>query len=342
MSFFENNEAFFDEVKKRGLGARPAGVSAADLDHLTPADLCELMPDYLRAGGAHSRKLHPLAVELHKEKVTLGELRERVTRSGMTSSDFSNVLAGGLKVLLISQFANYTADFRQIARDVPAPNYLPVQTVTLDFAEPPAASEDAPLDSLGVKVTAGTAGQLTQYAGTISFSRQVWLTYGSDLLAGIQGYAAVYAAIEQRLIATLLEAATLTTAATASLGLAGLEKVAKAMRVTEVNKAGQPCGLGIHALIVPAPLELTARTLRAAMDGFPAYIVVNPYLSSDTTWYAVANPSLSAKLLRLTLRDAAGPSIYMNDREVSRMMFAVSWDVGYSLSAMPGLIKATA
>lgn len=334
-----SNEAFLAELAQRGIRA-PATRPADDLDRLTPADVADCIGDYLRAqSGPTPRNCHPLVPGLLRERTTLLELK---TRSGMTSGDFAGALSGGMKQLLITKFANYTADFRQIAADSPTVDFKPADTVTLDLAVPPEVPEDMELPTIPAKVTAGTTGALKTYAGKLSFSRALWTTYGTEILAGIQEYAAIFSAIEQQLLAALLESATLTTATTAALALAGLEKVANAMRVTEVNKAGQPCGLGIHALIVPAALESTARSLRFSLGGYPAYIVVNPKLSSDSTWYAVANPTLSAKLLRLTLRNSSGPSVYMNDRQAERMEFAISHDVGYTLSAQPGLIKATA
>jgi hypothetical protein len=339
MPYLDSNEAFLAELARRGIH-EPDARPADPLAHLTPYDVRDCMGDYLRAqSGPLPRHHHPLVPALLRERVNLQELK---TRGGMTTADFAGALGDGVKSLLVTKFANYTSDFRLIARDAPTVDFKPQDTVTLDLAAPGEVDDSVSLPALPVKVTAGQSGVLKTYAGTMSFSRAIWTTYGVEILAGIQSYASVFAAVEQQIIAGLLQGATLTTSASSALTVAGLEKVAKAMRVTEKNEAGQPCGLGIHAVIVPAALEMTARTLRAAMDGYPAHIVINPFLSSDTTWFAVANPALSAKLHRLTLRNSSGPSVYMDGTQSERMRFAVSHDCGYSITAQPGIIKATA
>ena len=333
------HDEFLAEASRRFGYRKPAKPVIQDpLDALDGPTVKELLPDYLRNQVGNPRKVeHPLIDDILQQKLTLRDLQ---TRSGLTASDFAVVMQDSLAVLLVSKFGLFSADFNQFSRSIDAPNFKPLATATLSAAEPAEVFEGAELPTIKAKVTeGGRKGQLRSFCGKISFSRAVWETYGGELVEGILAYANVFAQIEQRIVAETLESATLTTA-TGSLNAAGLGVASKTLR-SALNAAGQTCGLGIHCLVIPPALEATARQLRADMGGWPAFVVVNSFLTSDVRYFAFANPVLSAPLLRLRLRYGGVPRIYTNKNEMAlKAQFAFEHDVDYVVTpAVPGIVE---
>lgn len=321
-----------------GYQPKPKAVITDPLDSLDGPTVRELLPDFLRNVAGNPRKTeHPLIDDILSQKLTLRDLQ---TRSGMTATDFAVAMQDSLAVLLTSKFALFSSDFNQFSRSIDAPNFKPLATATLSAAEPSEVFEGAELLTIKAKVTeGGRKGQLRSFGGKISFSRAIWETFGGELIESILAYANVFAQIEQRIVAETLEAATLTTA-TGSLNAAGLGVASKTLR-SALNAAGQTCGLGIHCLMVPPALEATARQLRADMGQWPATIVVNSFLTSDTRFFAFANPVLSAPLIRLKLRYGGVPLIFTNKNEMAlKAEFSMSHDVDYIIdSAVPGIVE---
>lgn len=333
------HDEFLAEASRRfGYQQKPKAVIQDPLESLDGPTVKELLPDFLRNQVGNPRKVeHPLIDDILQQKLTLRDLQ---TRSGLTASDFAVAMQDSLAVLLVSKFGLFSADFSQYSRSVDAPNFKPLATATLSAAEPAEVFEGAELPTIKAKVTeGGRKGQLRSFGGKISFSRVVWETYGGELVEGILAYANVFAQIEQRIVAETLEAATLTSA-TASLSVAGLGVASKTLR-SALNAAGQTCGLGIHCLVIPPALEATARQLRADMAGWPAFVVVNSFLTSDTRFFVFANPILSAPLLRLRLRYGGVPRIYLNKNEMAlKAQFSFEHDVDYVIdSNVPGIVE---
>ena len=99
----------------------------------------------------------------------------------------------------------------------------------------------------------------------------------------------------------------------------------------------------MSALIVPPLLEGPAYTAMVT-TGWPLKILVNPYLSSATGWFALTDPSLSAPLLRLRLRNGGMPTLYFNRRRgiETGAEFSLEHSFNYAIGALTGLIKVTA
>ncbi len=311
------------------------------LDYLTDNDVFELLPDLLTLQAGRSLradKAHPLALAAHKERMPLVGLRDA---AGMTASDFSNALEDGLSQLLKSSFAPSNADVQRVSRTVEVQDFKEVDFPTISMEEPGEEAEDANETApLKMSITEGDRkGKLRTFSGKIRFARHVWMTWGTELAAAITDYSqSVFPGIERRLMAECLEAATWTTG-TGSLGTTGLDVAAKALR-DQLNGAGQKCGLPIAALIVPSKLEMTARATRELLGWRELGITVLPDLSSDTTWFAVADPQLSAPVARLVLQSSPNPRIYRNPRILEGFEAAVQHDVDFvSLSGVPGVVE---
>ncbi|MBK8184925.1 MAG: hypothetical protein IPK63_19370 [Candidatus Competibacteraceae bacterium] len=72
--------------------------------------------------------------------------------------------------------------------------------------------------------------------------------------------------------------------------------------------------------------------------------MASPYcrLTSDTTWYAVADPQLSAPVTRLVLQSSPNPRIYLNPLIIEGFESAVQHDVDFvPLSGVPGIVKVS-
>jgi len=335
----------FESELFRKFGHRIPKKPAADfddpLDALDPATVRELLPDLLDTRA--KRRLHPLIPEIRRQEKSFNQIREL---AGMTVGDFLSAMAGSLSSLVVSQFSDATADIRKIARNVDVRDYRANALPTLSMPEPPEVVDDGGLQQLRFKVVeAQRSGKLRQFGGKVRFSKSVWWSLGEELATGIVDYASsVFGAIETRLIAETLEGGTVTTVASSGLGETGLNSAAEAMR-EQLNSAGQRSNLAIGSIIVPSKLEMTARKLRQDLGWSDLNIVVNAWLSSDTSWFALCNPAISAPLLRLQMRGAGIPRVCDNARESgpeTGMSFAVEHAVDFVLATAPGLIKATA
>lgn len=319
-------------------GTTPARHGADTLDALDADTLAEVLPDYLRAsiGGQQSRAVHPLMPAIARERLTLGELRQR---TAITSSDLSTAMNDALAVLMTTRYASLTADIARITRAMPAPNFRKQPNVSLAIAEPALVPEDSELAPLKVTVTEGEAGELRTLGGKLTFGRRIWQTFGAELTQGVLNYADAFSAVESQWIASLLEAGTLTTA-TGSLDATGLASGAAALR-DSLGLSGQKSNLSVAVLLVPSVLEVPARVLAGSMNNWPGTIIANSYLSSATTFYLFANPAIAGKLLRYTLVGSSGPRIFSNLRDAEKAEFAIFHDVDFGLAAGPGIVKVS-
>lgn len=313
------------------------------LDYLTGNDVFELLPDLLTMQSGRSLradKAHPLALAAHKERMPLLGLRDA---AGMTASDFGTALEVGLSQLLKSSFTPSNTDVQRVTKTIEVRDFKDVGFPTISMEEPGEEAEDAHETApLKMSITEGDRkGRLRTFSGKIRFARHVWLTWGTELAAAITDYSqSIFPGIERRLLAECLEGATWTTG-TGSLSIAGMETAATALR-DQTNGAGQKCGLGIAALIVPSKLEMTARVVREGLGWRDLGITVLPDLTSDTTWYAVADPQLSAPVTRLVLQSSPNPRIYLNPRIIEGFEAAVQHDVDFvPLSGVPGIVKVS-
>lgn len=311
------------------------------LDYLTGNDVFELLPDLLTLQAGRSLradKAHPLALAAHKERMPLVGLRDA---AGMTASDFGTALEDGLSQLLKSSFTPSNGDALRVTRTIEVRDFKEVDFPTISMEEPGEEAEDAHETApIKMSITEGDRkGKLRTFSGKIRFARHVWMTWGTELAAAITDYSqSVFPGIERRLLAECLEAATWTTG-TGALSIAGMETAATALR-DQLNGAGQKCGLPIAALIVPSKLEMTARATRELLGWRDLGITVLPDLSSDTTWFAVADPQLSAPVTRLVLQSSPNPRIYLNPRIIEGFQAAVQHDVDFvAKSGVPGVVE---
>ena len=330
---------FEAELYRRRPDLRPR--DPFDVSTIQPDDLEDLLPDFFEAhrGAGDIKTRHPLINVILRENLSLSDLQ---TRSGLTTADFSAVTTNSLSHLMASRFEPYLTAFGLFARNINAPNFKTQHHASLDTAEPKEVVEDGELKPVTTTIVEGARkGQLRVFGGRLSFSRQLWLTFGAELAEAVAAHADVFAQIEMRLAAEAIEAGSPPTAS-GGCTATGLGNAAKVLR-DDLNAAGQKCGLGAHCLMVPSALEATARTLQYGMGGWPAHLVVNPFLTSDSTTYLFADPALSAPLWRYRLRDAGRPNLYTNSRELwLKAEFAMTHEIDWVLTGtIPGLVKLT-
>ncbi|HOW76630.1 MAG TPA: hypothetical protein P5102_02865 [Candidatus Competibacteraceae bacterium] len=338
-------DEFLAEASRRfGYQQKPKAAIADPLDDLSPADIDDLLPDLLKALTGQRRALraeHPAVVSVLRENLSLDGLR---TRAGMTISDFGNSLAAGLSELVVSKFASQNTDIEKVTAPVDLSDFRANALSSLSMPEVSESFEGIAYETLKFTISeAPKAGRLRTFGGAVRFSRAIWSSLGEALAIQIPVYAAaVFSSIEARLLAELLEAGTITQSTNGSI-YGGLPEAAKTMR-DQLNPAGAKANHPIYGVIIPPALEMAFKAYKVALGWSDLVICINAFLTSDTTWYAVANPAIAPAILRLRLRGAGRPSVYSNSDEYEVMRFAVSHDVNFALSATnpTGLIKCVA
>jgi hypothetical protein len=328
-----------EAIISRTIGGNRARVrpGADSLEHLDGEILSEVLPDFLRAsiGGANARNLHPLLPAIQRERLTLGELRQR---SGVNSSDLSLAMNSALGLLLTARYVNLSGDIAKLCRNMPALDFRPQTNISLAIAEPAEVVENSETPQLKVSIAEGAAGELQTIGGRLNFGRRVWESYGRELVQGILAYADAFSAVEAQHLAATLEAATLTTAS-GTLNIAGLATAAAALR-DSLNLAGSKSNLPAAYLLVPSSMETTARVLIESMGRWPT-LVVSSYLTSNTTYYLFAQPNIAPKLLHHTLQGSSGPRVYSDFSDALKTQFAVFHDFGFSVASGPGIVKVS-
>lgn len=312
-----------------------------DISRISRDDLEDLLPDFFEAhqGRGNLKTRHPMVNAILRDSLSLGDL---ATRSGLSTADFAAVTTNALSGLMVSKFEPYLKTFETFSRGVNAANFKPQHHADVSTPEPAEAEQEGELKAIKATITEGARrGQLRVFGGRLGFSRQLWLTFGVELAEAVASYADVFAQIELRLVAEAIEAGSPPTAS-GGCTVAGLGAAAKVLR-DDLNAAGQKCGLGAHCWMVPPALEATARQLRYGMGNWPANIVVNQFLTSDTTSFLFADPALSSPLWRYRLRDSGMPKLFANSKELwLKTEFVLSHEVDFVLSpTIPGLVKLT-
>ncbi len=308
-----------------------------------PNDFKAALSDYFQLSRQHLPDAEPMARAWRRDRLSIAEVRDA---SGLSSSDFGSCMESAVSELLQQRFSDLSGDLRAITGDKPLDNFLPTAFASLGLPLPGEAPNDGDLPRLPAVITESTEkGVLRTYAAKLGFSYSVWTSHGAEILAGLNDFAAMFALLEASRLVSILENSTLPTSASSGLDLTGLNKVNLALRSQE-NSSGQVANLAIKSLVVPAQLEFSASTLlQSAGKADSIRLVILPGLASQTTWWAVCDPSISAPLARLTLRGSRGPKLFLNRRkgQAEGIEFCTEHDFNFCyLSSMPGIIKATA
>jgi hypothetical protein len=311
-------------------------------EYPAPVDIAAALTDYIKMSRNHVADCEPMARQWRRDGLDLHGIR---SNSGMTTSDFGTALSSGAGELLQSRFHDLSADLLSITGAFALDNFKAKNFTALSFGTPPEIVEDAEPSRLPAGITqSATTGVLRSYGGKISFSYAVWSNHGGDLLASLQDCAGLFSLIEQSRLVEIIEAATIATSTSTGMTTAGLDKANQAIR-SQSNTAGQIANLGIYAIITPPVLEFSAHTaLQSAGLTGQVKVICLP-LSVATAFYCVCDPSISAPLLRLSLRGSRGPKIILNGRRgvMEGVEFFATHDFNYFYSAAtPGLIKCVA
>ena len=330
---------FERELYRRRPDLRPAR-DPFDVSTIRPDDLEDLLPDFLRAiiGRGNADRYHPLVAPLLRNRDTLGDLQQR---SGMTTSDFAAAMADSLSVLLISKFAAANAP-NDFVRTIPVQNYKSVPLPNISFPNPPELARDDPEFTFAKAaiVEAERSGRLRLFGTKFRFSKPVWSVWGETITESVLNYAAVFASLEQNVLASALAGGTLATT-TGGLTLAGFSNAAKTM-ANELNQAGAKSGLTIKTIIVPPDMIGAAYVLLAAMgDKAGVRVATNPHLSATNVWYAICDPILSAPVVRLILRGNNEPRVYSTRTDADGMAFCIEHAFDYAITTAPGVVKIT-
>ena len=329
-----SKQEFEAELQRRfGWKQTAKPVIADPLDELDGPTVRELLPDLLRAfSGRKSRTQHPLLPYIFSQGLSLNQI---YSRSGMTSSDFLHAMADSLSLLALPRFESANADIQKVALDTDVSNFKSHELASLSMPAVPEVQENDELPTLPFQVTeAPSRGKLRTFAGKVRFSKAVWSSYGEMLSAAISEYAStVFPSLEMKLLAELLEGSTLQQTTQGS-GYAGLDTTVKALR-TQANSAGQVCNYQLSTVLCPPDLEVPLRAAKESLGWQTLSIVTNSYLTSSTTFFALADPARSSAILRLKLRGEGAPKVYSSRNAPSLdsgVSFAVEHDIAFALS----------
>lgn len=306
-------------------------------------DFVEMLPDYLRlSAGAPVRqsRLHPIAAAAYSERLSLQDLK---MRSGMTSADFASGMESGLSQLMLTKFSARINEVQSISTTRYVDNFQETDFLAVSLSEPAEEATDNPdVPFLTTSISENVrTGQLRSFSGRLRFSRPVWKTWSTELMGAINEYgSSIFPGLERKVLTETLEAGTWTTG-NGALSISSLNDAAKLLR-NSTNDAGQKSNLPIYAIAIPTELEMTARSIRQTFGWPDLKIVVLPDLTSATTWYAIADPSLSAPIIRLVLRASPDPRVYSNPRLIEGAEFLVQHDFNFvEMSGVPGVVVMT-
>jgi len=340
-------DEFESELQRRfGWKQTTKPIITDPLADLSPDDVRELLPDLLKAVASrrNTRNEHPLIVPILRENLSLDGLR---TRANMTLADFGSAMADGLSVLVYQKFSSASTQLDKVVSNIDLGNFKDHSLASLSVPEPPEILEESQaFDSMKFVISeAPAAGRLRSFGGRVSFSRSVWSSHGERLANEIPQFAAsVFAGIELRLLAELLEAQSGNIdSSTNGSSYGGLPEATKALR-NQLNAAGSKSNHTLAAVVVPPELEIPFREYRQALNWPDLGIVVNSHLSSATSWYGIANPSVAPAILRLRLRGENAPRVVSVSDEYEVMRFWMGYDVNFALSSQnpAGLVKCVA
>ena len=313
------------------------------LRHMSRDDLAEALPDFLRlASGSPVRqsRLHPIAAAAYSERLSLQDLK---MRSGMTSADFASGMESGLSQLMLTKFSARISEVQSITATKYVDDFKETDFLAVSLSEPAEEATDNPdVPFLTTSISENVrTGQLRSFSGRLRFSRPVWKTWSGELMNAIDQYgSAIFPGLERKVLAETLEAGTWT-AGNGALSISSLNDAAKLLR-NSTNDAGQKSNLPIYAIAIPTELEMTARSIRQTFGWPDLKIVVLPDLSSDTTWFAIADPSISAPIIRMVLRSSPDPRVYSNPRLIEGAEFLVQHDFNFvEMSGVPGVVVMT-
>ena len=342
-----SKEEFEAELQRRfGWKQKPKAVIQDPLEALDGPTVKELLPDLLRAVASrrNTRNEHPLIVPILRENLSLDGLR---IRANMTLADFGSAMADSLSILVYQKFSTASTQLDKVVANVDLSNFKDHSLASLSVPEPPELIEESQaFDSMKFTISeAPAAGRLRSFGGRVSFSRSVWSSHGERLANEIPQFAAsVFAGIELRLLAELLEAqAGNIDSSTNGSSYGGLPEAAKTLR-NQLNPAGAKANHALAAVIIPPELEIPFREYRQSLNWPDLSIVVNSHLTSATTWYGVASPSAAPAILRLRLRGENSPRVVSVSDEYEVMRFWMGYDVNFALSSESpsGLVRCVA
>jgi hypothetical protein len=338
MSYLSSNADFLAELARRGI-REPDPRPADPLDDLSPADVRDLLPDYVKltADGRPFARAHPLAARVWGERRDVYALARS---AGLSTSDFSAVMGEAYSTLLLSGFVATTADIEAVTAPVDALNYKPMKLAQLQLGEiPEFTSEEQEPGKIGFKIVESRDGNLREFTGRLKFSRQLWSTHGEVLARAINTHArTIFPSLERQAIAAALESATVPTVV-APMDAPGWNTAFKTLRDQTVSD--RPANLTPAAVVVPGDLEMSAAVLRTSAGLSSLRIIVNPFLSSAAKYYLIGDPRQCPGLLRLRLRNTLAPSIFSGTDENGNIVFSLSYSFDIAHSGGPGVLECT-
>ena len=299
------------------------------------ADHISALSDFFRmANGRRVQNAESMARDWTRDGLNIGQVR---AATSLTASDFTGLMDESLGALMAERFGETAQGIASVCRVVELPNYKKASLAEVGIAIPPEIFEETHTNNR-LPFEVGEAGDaiLREFGGRVAFSRPLWLTYGAEIGQAVANHGEVFGLLEMQLIAEVVEAANPATGSATS-PVTGLGVAAAALR-NQLNASGQKVNHPLSALLVPPDLETAAFTARRD-TGMSFEIVVNPYLSSATTWWAFG-PAVASPLVRLVLRGNRAPKLYSNpNRQEQGAEFAVSHSVNFMLLSGPGLVE---
>ena len=255
------------------------------MNTIKPGEILAAAPDFLSAQmGITTARPHPLANSLSLREIAyaLGqkirpqqgfESDAAVVARGLGSSDFSKLLADGVRGVSVASYAAGSGEYLNFCAVTEAQGFKPETVAAIDAdLSLKMVNELAEIEHGQAFTTAGgNAVQLTTYARICSIARQLILSDAFATIRGIfAGVGSQAAQLEAALIAEVLSSnptlddgePVFSAANSVALELDAIGlRMGMAMLRNQINVAGNPLNLRARHLVVAPELEYVAKKL---------------------------------------------------------------------------------
>lgn len=309
-----------------------------------------ILPDYLRkAAGLPYRKTDTLHDLRHSTLEDLAREIAPATRS-VNSSDFAIAMSDSLTAIIADSWTDISARLNPFCRVHELRNFHPTEIHKFDFPdfnEPGEPIEDSVefCNYSTPKISSTATAQLKTYESAVRVSKELWTTFGGELVTATMRHAYSIGKLELALLSQLLNS---------NPALADSDNLFNASNSTssalDINSldlalswlaSGSPQSLTPSGLLIALGKEATARLLLksiAGMDTLP--ILASPELTAGS-WFLFSNPTEHASILRLRELNAnPNPQIgWIRIPKTESRGYSVIHSVGFSAVDRNGIFR---
>ncbi|MCU0833695.1 MAG: hypothetical protein MUC77_04555 [Chromatiaceae bacterium] len=269
--------------------------------------------------------------------------------NALATADFPSVVSEVMQALAVSRRSAILPDLLAVTARVELSDYRETAFSTVDLGELPAPSKATTGAFWTIKPRASAEKvQLWSLFARLLISRQALANDDMNFIpSAIGSFAHAAHRSEMKALATLLEAnaaledgtalfhATRGNLTVATLDASGLGVIFATMR-EQTSESGLASCAKCHALVIHPDDEIGASILVQTLpETARPKIVVNPFLASNASWYAVADPVSFPALGRIVLTGSDSSAIAVSSPEPARERTADGTIVEYPGIAVP-------